>query len=75
MSIFQGQQNPMEIFSGVYGGFKITKLNKFSNVQRILKPWLTMVTINFRAYLTMFSIYKKMLFAILYFDKTIFNWV
>ena len=47
MSTFQKQQDPMEIPSGVHGGFKLTKPSKFSNVQRILKPWLMMVTINF----------------------------
>ena len=35
---------------------------------------LTMVAINFRAYPTMFPI-KKKLFAISYFDGTVFNWV
>ena len=66
----------MEIFSGVHGNFKITKPSKFSNVQRILKPWLTMVAINFRAYSIVFPIKKnKMLFAILYLVGTIFNWV
>ena len=49
----------MQIPSGVYGNFKITKLSRFSNVQGILKPWLTMVVINFRAYLTMFPIKKN----------------
>ena len=28
---FQKQQNFIKIFSGVYEGFEITKLNKFSN--------------------------------------------
>ena len=64
----------MEIPSGVHGGFKVTKPNRFSNVQRILKPWLTMVTINFRVYPTVFPT-KKKLFAISYFDGTTFNWV
>ena len=49
----------MELPSGVHGGFKITKPNKFSNVQKKLKPWLTMVTINFRAYPTIFPIKKN----------------
>ena len=35
-----------------------------------------MVTINFRAYLTIFPTEKnKILYVISYFDKTIFNWV
>ena len=66
----------MGILSGVHEIFKITKHSKFLNVKRILKPWLTMVTINFRAYLTIFPKKKtKILLAISYFDKTIFNWV
>ena len=37
---------------------------------------LTMITINFRIYPTIFPTKKtKILFAISYFDKTIFNWV
>ena len=76
MFTFQRQQNPMEIPSGVHGGFKITNPNKFSDVHRILKPWLTMLTINFRTYPTVFPTEKnKILFAISYFDKTGFNWV
>ena len=70
----QGQQNPMEIPSGVHGGFKITKPSRFSGVQFFLKPWITIITINFRAYPTVFPI-KKMLFAISYLNGTIFNWV
>ena len=66
----------MEIPSGVHGNFKVTKPNRFSDVQGILKPWLTMVTINFRAYFTMFPTEEnKILFAISYFDGTTFNWV
>ena len=49
----------MEIPSGVHGGFKITKPNRFSDVQFFLKQWLTMVTINFRAYPPMFTIKIK----------------
>ena len=76
MFTFQKQQNFIKIPSGVHGNFKITKPNKFSGVQEILKPWLTMVTINFRAYLTVFPTRKsKILFAISYFDKIVFNWV
>ena len=44
----------MKALSGVHGGFKVTKLNKFSGVQGTLKPWLTMVAINFKSYLTVF---------------------
>ena len=55
----QKQQNPMEIPSGVHGGFKVAKVSRFSDVQRILKPCLTMVAINFRTYLTMFPTEKK----------------
>ena len=66
----------MEIPSRVHGGFKVTKHNKFSNVQKILKPWLTIITINFRIYPTVFLTEKnKMLFAISYLNGTIFNWV
>ena len=66
----------MEIPSGVHGGLKITKRNRFSNVQEILKPWLTIMAINFRAYPIIFPTEKnKILCAILYFDGTIFNWV
>ena len=66
----------MEIPSGVYGGFKVTKPSRFSNVQEILKPWLTIVTIHFRAYPTVFPTEKnKVLFAISYLDGTTFNWV
>ena len=66
----------MEIPSRVHGNFKITKPSKFSNVQKNLKPWLTMVTINFRTYPTVFPTEKnKILFAISYLNKTIFNWV
>ena len=66
----------MEIFSGVHRGFKITKPSRFSGVQGILKPWLTMVTINFRAYPTVFPTKKnKILFAISYLDGAAFNWV
>ena len=66
----------MEIPSGVHGSFKITKPNKFSNVQKKLKLWLTMVTINFRAYPIVFPIKKsKILFAISYLDGAAFNWV
>ena len=76
MSTSQGQQNPMEILSGVHGSFKITKPNRFSNVQKNLKLWVTMVTINFKIYPTVLLINKnKIIFAILYFDGTTFNWV
>ena len=76
MFIFQGQQNPMEILSGMHGGFRITKPSKFSGVQKILKLWLTIITINFRAYLTIFPTEKtKILFVISYFIKITFNWV
>ena len=76
MCTFQKQQNPMEIPSEVHGGLKITKPNRFSNVQGILKPCLTIITINFRTYPTIFPTEKnKILFAISYFDGTIFNWV
>ena len=40
-----------------------------------MKPWLTMVTINFRVYSTVFPTEKKILFAISYLNGTIFNWV
>ena len=63
MFTFQKQQDFMEIFSGVHGGFKITKPNRFSNVQRILKPWLTMVAINFRTYLMVFPTEKNKIFV------------
>ena len=76
MFIFQEQQNPMEIPSGVHGGLKVTKPSRFSGVQGILKPWLIMVAINFRAYPTVFPTKKsKILFAISYLDKTALNWV
>ena len=66
----------MEILSGVHGNLKIIKPNRFSGVQGTLKPWLTMVAINFRAYPIIFPIKKnKMLFAISYLDGTVFNWV
>ena len=66
----------MEILSGVHGSFKVTKPSRFSGVQKILKPWLTMVTINFRVYPTVFPTKKnKILFAISYLNKTVFNWV
>ena len=66
----------MEIPSRVHGGFKITKHNRFSNVQKKLKPWLTMVAINFRTYLIVFPTDEsKILFVISYFDGTAFNWV
>ena len=66
----------MEIPSGVHGNFKITKPSKFSNVQKNLKPWLTMVAINFRVYPIVFPTKKnKMLFAISYLNGTIFSWV
>ena len=66
----------MEILSGVHGSFKITKPSRFSDVQGTLKPWLTMVTINFRAYLTVFLIKKiYILFAISYLDGAALNWV
>ena len=66
----------MEIPSGVHGNFKVTKPNRFSNVQKNLKPWLTMVTINFRAYPIVFPTKKnKILFAISYLDGAAFNWV
>ena len=48
----------MEIFSGVHGGFKITKPSRFPNVQVFLKPLLTMVAINFRVYFIIFPIKK-----------------
>ena len=51
---FKNNKTNMEIFSGVYGGFKVTKPNKFSNVQKVLKLWLTMVAINFWIYVTIF---------------------
>ena len=76
MSTFQGQQNPMEIPLGVHGNLKIAKPNRFSNVQGILKPWLTMVAINFRVYPTVFPTKEsKILFAILYLDGAAFRWV
>ena len=76
MFIFQKQQNFIKIPSGVHGNFKITKPSRFSGVQKKLKPWLTMVTINFRIYPTVFPTEKnKMLFAISYLNGTIFNWV
>ena len=66
----------MEIPSGVHGGFKVTKPSRFSGVQKFLKPWLTMVAINFRAYPTVFPTKKnKILFAISYLDGAAFNWV
>ena len=66
----------MEILSEMYGGFKITKPSRFSNVQGTLKPWLTMVAINFWAYPIMFPTKKnKILFAISYLDKATFSWV
>ena len=72
----QEQQNFMEIPTGVHEGFKVTKPNRFSNVQRTLKPWLTMVAINFRVYPTVFPTKEsKILFAISYLDGVIFNWV
>ena len=76
MSTFQGQKNHLEILSGVHGGFKVPKPSSVSGVQKTLKPWLTMVTINYRIYLTIFPTKEnKMLFAISYLDGTIFNWV
>ena len=54
--------------------FNITKPNKFSNVQKKLKLWLTRITFNFRTYPTIFRI-KKVIFVISYLDKTIFKWV
>ena len=51
----------MEILSGIHGNFKITKPSRFSNVQFFLKPWLTMVTINFRIYPTVFPIKKNVI--------------
>ena len=66
----------MEIPSGVHGGLKVTKPSRFSGVQRILKPWLTMVAINFRAYPIVFPTKKnKILFAISYLDGAALNWV
>ena len=66
----------MEIFSGVHGNFKVAKPSRFSDVQNFFKPWLTMVTINFRAYPTVFLTEKsKILFAISYFDGFFFSWV
>ena len=61
MSTSQRQQNPMEIPSGVHGGFKVAKPNSFSNVQGTLKPWLTMVAVNFRAYPIVFPKKKKII--------------
>ena len=76
MFIFQGQQDSMEILSGVHGNFKVTKPSRFSGVQKKLKLWLIIITINFRAYPTVFPMGKnKMLFAISYLNGTIFNWV
>ena len=53
----------MEVPSGMHGNFKITKPNRFSNVQKYLKPWLTMVTIDFRAYLTLFLLKKQNIYS------------
>ena len=66
----------MEIPSEVHGGLKVTKPSRFSNVQGTLKPWLTMVAINFRVYLTLFPTKEsKILFAISYLDGAALNWV
>ena len=66
----------MKTPSGVHGGFKITKPNKLSSIQRTLKPWLTMVAINFKSYLTIFLTKEsKILFVISYLKKTTFHWV
>ena len=65
MFLFQKQQNSIKIPSGVHGGFKITKPNKFSNVQKYLKLWLTTVAINFRIYPIIFML--KKLFVIFIF--------
>ena len=66
----------MEIPSRVHGGFKINKPNRFSNVQKILKPWSTIMVINFRMYLTIFPKEKNIIiFVILYLNGIIFNWV
>ena len=72
----QRQQNFMEIFSEMHGGFKLTKPNRFSKIQFFLKPWLTIITINFRVYPTVFPTEEnKILFAISYLDGATFNWV
>ena len=63
MFIFQKQQTAIEMLSGVHGNFKVTKPSKFSGVQFFLKPWLTMVTINFRAYLTVFPTKKYIYYS------------
>ena len=66
----------MDTLSGVHGGFKITKPNKFSGVQKTLKPWLTMVAINFKFYLTVFLTEEsKILFVVSSLEKTAFHWV
>ena len=66
----------MEILSGVHGGFKVAKPSRFSNVQGTLKPWLTMVAVNFRVYPIMFPREKsKILFAISYLDGATLSWV
>ena len=59
MFIFQKQYNFLEMLSGVHKSFKITKPNKFSNVQFFLKLLLTMVAINFRIYLPKFLTKKN----------------
>ena len=49
----------MEIPSGGDGSFKVAKPSGFSGVQFFLKPWLTMVTINFKTYPMVFPTNKK----------------
>ena len=71
----QKQQNPIKILSGVHGDFKVINPSRFSDVQKNLKPWLTIIAINFRVYPIVFPTKKKLLFAISYLDKTTFDWV
>ena len=64
----------METFSGVHGGFRLTKPNKFSNVQKSLKFWFTMVVINFKIYFIIFLTEEnKITFVISHFEITIFH--
>ena len=74
MFIFQKQHNFIEIFSGVDGGFKIIKFNKFSGVQKKLK---IMVNDNNNQFSSIpnnvLEKKSKILFEISYFNKTIFN--
>ena len=71
---FQKQQNPIEIFSGVYGGFKIAKPSKFSNVQKKIEMMVNDNGNQFSNIPDNIPV-KKMLFVISYLDGTIFNWV